>query len=77
VNCFPLRGELAKLELSPRADPALFAATASGHKLAFDFVELGYIWHFTNVVTLRSLVMRETWRHVKSNYPGAVVRDEQ
>jgi hypothetical protein len=77
VNCFPMQAELAQLERSPRPDPDLFAAKAFARPWAFDFVELGYIWHFTNVVTLRSLVMRETWRHVQGNYPGAAVREEQ
>jgi len=43
---------------------------------AFDFVEFGYIWHFTNVVALRSLVMGETWRRIRHNYPGALLSDE-
>jgi len=76
VNCFPMPEELYKLEQSSRPDPTLFAAKAFAPPWAFDFVELSYIWHFTNVVTLRSLVMRETWRRVQNNYPGVVIPDE-
>jgi hypothetical protein len=83
VNCFPLPAELAQLEQialtqaehSVRPAPALFAAKAFGRPIAFEFVELAYVWHFTNVVTFRSLVMGETWRRVQGNYPGAVVRE--
>jgi hypothetical protein len=34
----------------------------------YDFVDLSWIWHFTNVVTERELVMSETWKRVRSNY---------
>jgi len=84
VNCFPLHEDLVKLEQnaltgteqSPRPDPALFAVKAFGRPSTFDFVELAYIWHFTNVVTFRSPVMGETWRRVQSHYPGAVVQND-
>jgi hypothetical protein len=49
----------------------LFAQKAFGRPSAFNFVGHGYIWHFTNVVALRALVMRETWRRIRHNYPGA------
>jgi hypothetical protein len=75
VNCFPLPGDLAKAGDGAIPDPALFAAKAFGRPRAFEFVELAYIWHFTNVVNFRSPVMGETWRRVQSHYPGAVVRD--
>jgi len=77
VNCFAMPEELSRLGQGARPDPALFAEKAAAHPWAFDFIELSYIWHFTNVVTMRSLVMGETWRRVQSNYPGAVVRDAQ
>ena len=32
--------------------------------------------HFTNVVALRALTMRETWRRVGRNYPGAELRED-
>jgi hypothetical protein len=82
VNCFPMQGEVAQIEnkafahaeQNGRPDPALFAAKAFGRPWAFEFVELAYVWHFTNVVTFRALVMGETWRRVKGNYPGAAAR---
>jgi len=77
LNCFPMPDELLRMEQGAHPDTALFAVKAFSQPWAFDFVELRYIWHFTNVVTHRSLVMGETWRRFKENYPGAVVRDEQ
>lgn len=84
VNCFPLPSELAEVEHralhqtepSIPPEPALFAAKAFGHPLAFKFFELAYVWHFTNVVTFRAPVMAETWRRVRRHYPGAMVREE-
>lgn len=40
---------------------------------AFEFVNLAYVWHFTNVVVHRSLVIQEVWRRVAGHYPGASV----
>lgn len=73
VNCFAMPEDLSKLEQSGR--PETFAEKAFAQPWAFDFIELSYIWHFTNVVTMRSLVMGETWRRVQGHYPGAVARD--
>jgi hypothetical protein len=78
VNCFPLPAELAQVEQialtqaehSVRPDPALFAAKAFGRPIAFEFVELAYVWHFTNVVTFRSLVMGETGGGCKATIPA-------
>jgi hypothetical protein len=39
----------------------------------FDFVDLGYVWHFTNVLESREMVMKETWRRIRHNYPGMSV----
>ena len=75
VNCFPMPEELSRLERGATGDLLAFAAKAFGHPRTFDFVGLGYVWHFTNVVTFRSPVMAETWRRVQGHYPGAVVRD--
>jgi hypothetical protein len=75
VNCFPMPEELSRLERSAPVDSSAFAAKAFAHPRTFDFVGLGYVWHFTNVVTYRSLVMGETWRRVQGNYPGAVLRE--
>ncbi len=72
LHCFPMDGDLFQIEFSPLPDTALFAEKAFARPAAFNFVEHGYIWHFTNVVTLRALVMGETWRRVRHNYPGAI-----
>jgi hypothetical protein len=71
INCFPMDATLSALDQSANPDRALFAEKAFARPRAFHFVEYGYIWHFTNVIALRSLVMRETWRRVRHNYPGA------
>lgn len=33
----------------------------------FDFLMESYVWHFTNAVRTRSLVMGETWRRIRAN----------
>jgi len=75
VHCFPMDGDLFRIELSPNPDTALFAEKAFARPSAFNFVDYGYIWHFTNVVALRAVVMRETWRRIRQNYPGAICED--
>jgi hypothetical protein len=42
---------------------------------AFDFIRHSYVWHYNNTVTIRADLMRETWRRVRENYPGAVEPD--
>lgn len=76
INCFPMTSTLSAIERAPDPDPAAFRETAFGRPGTFDFVGFGYIWHFTNVVAFRSLAMRETWRRIRHNYPGALPSDE-
>lgn len=35
------------------------------------FVEMGYVWHFNNVVWARTVAMEQTWRQISHHYPGA------
>jgi hypothetical protein len=35
----------------------------------FDFVNYGFVWHFTGNQRTRTAVMAETWRRVCANYP--------
>ena len=35
---------------------------------AFDFVDAGYVWHFTTTIATRAAAMRETWRRVQHHY---------
>ena len=72
VNCFPMEGELLDMERTPPSDLALFSDKAFSRSWAFNFVGLGCVWHFTNVVNLRSVVMRETWLRTRHKYPGAI-----
>src|SRR6266852_4993647 len=51
------------------ADPALFAQKVFSRPGAFDFLELGYVWHFSGIRRLRSMIMGEAWRRVRNNYP--------
>jgi hypothetical protein len=39
----------------------------------FELVGTAHVWHFAYVVTLRRLAMKEAWRQVCLNYPGAVL----
>jgi hypothetical protein len=71
LHCFPMNSLLDAIEHSRVPDQKAFALEAFSRPWAFEFVELGYIWHFNNLIAMRSLVMRETWRRVQNNYPGA------
>src|SRR5262249_10020217 len=72
-HCFPMNDALQALEKHPHSDPGVFAAEGFAQPWAFEFIRLAYVWHFTSVVTHRSLVMQEAWRRVAGNYPGATV----
>jgi hypothetical protein len=63
--------ELATIDASPNPDVVRFASKAFASPLAVQFVRFAYIWHFTNVIGLRSVVMRETWCRIRQYYPGA------
>jgi len=71
LHCFPMDHVLLKIERSSDPDWAAFTQLAFTRPKAFEFIELGYIWHFTNVYASRRLVMEETWRRVGQNYKGA------
>ena len=73
LHCFPMDEPLLALEKGPQPEPELFARTAFSRPWAFEFIGLAYVWHFTNVVAHRSLVMEEVWRRVAGHYPGAVI----
>ena len=71
LNCFPMGPALRAIEDSPFPDPVRFAARAFARPHALDFTGWGFVWHFSNIVKMRSTVMEETWRRVRANYPGA------
>jgi hypothetical protein len=73
IGCFPMDSFLRSMEMSPTVDWASFASTAFSRPHTFDFIEYGYIWHFTSVVRCRQLVMGETWRRVREHYPSAEI----
>jgi len=75
LHCFPMDSELAQMDSSPDPDPTRFASKAFASPLAFQFIRFAYVWHFTNVVGLRKVVMRETWRRIHQYYPGAETPD--
>ena len=71
IHCFPFSQELLLLENRSvlhhlPVDTPLELAPSQ-----LDFVEMGYIWHFNNVVRAKSLVMARTWAHISERYPGA------
>jgi hypothetical protein len=39
----------------------------------YDFIDLAYIWHFTNVLHSREVAMAETWGRISHHYPGAIL----
>lgn len=75
LHCFALNPALFAIENSPLPDPIQFASIAFSRPGVFDFCQQSYIWHFSNLVAMRSLVMGEVWRRVARSYPGAEVID--
>lgn len=40
----------------------------------YDFFDLAWVWHFTNVVKERERAMGEAWERIRSHYPGATTQ---
>ena len=76
LHCFSADPMLKRVEQSPSVEQNVFADKVLSRPGAFDFLDSGYVWHFNSVHGLRSMVMRETWRRVRSNYPGATVHQD-
>ena len=75
LHCFPMDAELAQIDASPEPDPVRFARKALVSPLVFQFIRFAYVWHFTNVIGLRTIAMGETWRRIRQYYPGVEVAD--
>ena len=69
IHCFGYEEAVRReFELGHGPDWQAFPEKAYCNPSAFAFIEAAYIWHFTNVVAARKLVMAETWRRVKHHY---------
>lgn len=70
LHCFGWsdRETKARFESSPDPDWGLFDRVVLGRPGTFDFIDWGYVWHFTNTVAARSRAMAETWRRVRHHY---------
>lgn len=68
----PASGKLVEMERNGHPDED-FVAVLRDNPDIFSFLEYGYVWHFTSLVTARRVVMSETWRLVAHNYPGAAL----
>jgi hypothetical protein len=66
VNLDPFEAILAQ------SSPEEHARTFSSPWL-YDFIDLAYIWHFTNVLDSREIAMAETWTRICHNYDGAAI----
>ena len=71
LDCVPQTLLLWNLEVNPGPEQERLARETLSQPELFDFIHLGYIWHFTNVRVARRMVMKETWRRVCVRYPGA------
>lgn len=79
LHCFPMTPTLEKIEQLAFDTPAgptqpelgSFVAEAFSRPNSLDFVEQGYVWHFTNVVAMRCAAMEATWKRIRHHYPGA------
>ena len=68
LHCVPMDAEIMKLEGDGEVSENEFLKAATSKAGAFDFIEMAYVWHFTNVVNFRKVIMGETWRRVSDHY---------
>nr|MDT0663178.1 hypothetical protein [Micromonospora sp. DSM 115978] len=73
LSCVPLNNLIGAYLETARQESARQALL---HRImtmpeTFQFIEYAYVWHFTSSVATRREFMRETWRRVRSHYPGA------
>lgn len=76
VHCFPLSASLRPYETSsPFSLLDLPCDGVTSIADNFDFIDIGYIWHFTNVGALRYLAMKATWHRIREHYLGSAECD--
>jgi hypothetical protein len=73
LNCLPSDPMIFALEMNPTADEAGFAAKVFARPGFFDFIDFGYVWHFSSIFASRYRVMSETWNRIRQHYPGAQI----
>ena len=71
VRCITMNSRLWAWENGPSRDEKSLAAVLEAMPEAFDFVDYAYVWHFTNVVKSRRIVMEHVWRRVCGHYADA------
>jgi hypothetical protein len=52
------------------AAPEAFLDVLESRPLLFDFIDRGYVWHFSASYQHRFLLMKETWHRICKHYPG-------
>ena len=70
IHCVPNSQELFALENQGQSVIVPGDTPVDLPPSQLDFIEMGYIWHFTNVVRTKSLVMAKTWSYIRGAYPG-------
>jgi hypothetical protein len=70
LHCAPMVPSLLALERGEATNPTSFCDTVRRQPELFGFIDFGHVWHFTNVVVTRQLVMEEVFRKVSRYYPG-------
>jgi hypothetical protein len=73
IRCVSMTPLLWACENGTSTDEAALAKAIASNPPTFDFIDYGYIWHFTNVVKIRRVVMEEVWRRICGHYPGTGV----
>jgi len=69
LHCFGYdRPTRLEFEIEPSPDWTGFERKAFALPNAFAFIETGFVWHFSNTVAARAIVMAETWKRVKDHY---------
>lgn len=74
VGCVSMNPLLWACENGSSTDEASLAKAIASNPQTFDFIDYGYIWHFTNVVKIRRVVMEQVWRRICGHYPGIEVK---
>ncbi len=66
IHCVQNTSEIRKLERMRKTPSSLSVPLYDTEP---PFIKMGYIWHFTNVLKARPLVMEETWKRICAHYP--------
>jgi hypothetical protein len=68
LHCVNIGPAVTKFDSVLAQSPAEDAKEVLALSWLLDFIDLAYVWHFTNVLESREILMGETWRRVGHHY---------